>query len=100
MGCAIRDRSACGLCCGVSEGDRAGAPGEFARRGKYIYCLLWLHAGKTALVWYGQAAKAYYCVRARLREVEESMLNLYRTDAPVRLARAPSKDDTKIAKHN
>lgn len=46
------------------------------------------------------AAKAYYCVRARLREVEESMLNLYRTDAPVRLARDPSKDDTKIAKHN
>ena len=39
-------------------------------------------------------------IHPRLREVEESMLNLYRTDAPVRLARAPSKDDTKIAKHN
>lgn len=66
----------------------------------YGYTLEKLH-------WYGMdrrggfsAAKAYYCVRARLREVEESMLNLYRTDAPVRLARDPSKDDTKIAKHN
>ena len=66
----------------------------------YGYTLEKLH-------WYGMdrrggfsAEKAYYCVRARLREVEESMLNLYRTDAPVRLARDPSKDDTKIAKHN
>lgn len=47
------------------------------------------------------AAKAYYYARARLREVEESALNLYRIGAPVRLVRDPRKidaDDTEIVR--
>ena len=47
------------------------------------------------------AAKAYYYARARLHEVEESALNLYRIEAPVRLVRDPRKidaDDTEIVR--
>ena len=33
-------------------------------------------------------AKAYYYARARLHEVEESALNLYRIEAPVRLEKS------------
>ena len=46
-------------------------------------------------------AKAYYYARARLHEVEESALNLYRLEAPVRLVRDPRKidaDDTEIVR--
>ena len=46
-------------------------------------------------------AKAYYYARARLHEVEESALNLYRIEAPVRLVRDPRKidaDDTEIVR--